>query len=82
MAAGIHAAIRLTDADEAYLAIQRTLVDTTPAELDELLSSGDLVWVRDAVAAVISALDERGVAAAAGLRRILPEHVAYVLLPY
>jgi hypothetical protein len=76
----LHAAAHTKTAEQAWVHIRYLLSEATDSELDELIQSENLTFVRGFVNAVLDDLDERGPTERAALRAELPEAVSYLLL--
>jgi hypothetical protein len=64
----------------AFAIIEMAFADVSDDELARLLSSSDLLWVRDLMESVLTDLDEREAPARSTIAGLVPEHVALLLI--
>lgn len=64
----------------AFVIIEMAFADVGDDELELLLSSSDLPWIRDLVASVLTNLDGRAAAARSIIAGLVPERVARLLI--
>lgn len=72
---------KLADAPRAFKHIIALFDVAGATEINELIASADLVWVREYVASVLKDLDEFSHSGTDQLKAVLEPHAAYSLLP-
>jgi hypothetical protein len=81
LAARIRAIQHLTDVSRAFTYLLALFEVSGSTEIDHLIASPDLVWVRSYIESVLRDLDENEDDAFNQLREALDPHAAYILLP-
>lgn len=72
---------KIADAPRAFKYILALFDVAGETEINELIASADLVWVREYIASVLKNLDEFTHSGTGQLKAVLEPHAAYALLP-